>query len=349
MTPANAAAINARLDRPRLPGASAAGRHECDNRPIRPRCIRTRFSCVEIIASATGISLEARYSFYQLSSLNARGADSLNEVSNGTSVYDTNHTFAVSNIATLSPRTFNETRGQFIYDNLYAPPNDQIGPAVTISGVATFGRFYRLARRPPELPGRGRRQPCDAARSPHLQDRRGLPLQRRHHHLSAVAARSLLLLLAGELPCGHLQQQGFTQNFGTPTVSRTIRTSASMRRMSGRSRRPSRSISGVRYDLEFLQTINTDMNNVSPRVGFAWSPLPATAERSCAPAMGSSTTAFHCVRWPMRSCPPTTRPTPTRPPSQLHLHSDAGRRADVSRTWRAAPPAGALENFSTMQ
>jgi len=40
----------------------------------------------------------------------------------------------------LSPRTFNETRGQFSYDNLTAPPNDQIGPAVTISGVAVFGR-----------------------------------------------------------------------------------------------------------------------------------------------------------------------------------------------------------------
>src|SRR6201999_759140 len=84
--------------------------------------------------------LEARYSFYQLSSLNARGVGSLNEVSNGTSVYDTNHTFAVSNFATLSPTIYNETRGQFIYDDLYAPPNDQIGPAVTIAGGAIFGR-----------------------------------------------------------------------------------------------------------------------------------------------------------------------------------------------------------------
>jgi hypothetical protein len=40
----------------------------------------------------------------------------------------------------LSSRTFNETRGQFSYDDLGAPPNDQTGPAVTISGLATFGR-----------------------------------------------------------------------------------------------------------------------------------------------------------------------------------------------------------------
>ncbi len=77
---------------------------------------------------------------YKLSSTNARGVGGLNETSNGTSVYDTNHTVAVSNVATLSPQTFNETRAQFSYDDLIAPPNDQVGPAVTISGVAIFGR-----------------------------------------------------------------------------------------------------------------------------------------------------------------------------------------------------------------
>jgi len=32
---------------------------------------------------------------------------------------------------------------------------------------------------------------------------------------------------------------------------------------------------GVRYDLQFLETIHTDRNNIAPRVGFAWSPSDA--------------------------------------------------------------------------
>jgi hypothetical protein len=28
---------------------------------------------------------------------------------------------------------------------------------------------------------------------------------------------------------------------------------------------------GIRYDLQFLETVQTDTNNVSPRVGFVWS------------------------------------------------------------------------------
>ena len=51
----------------------------------------------------------------------------------------TDQTIAIGNILTLSPRTVNETRGQFTYSNLQALPTDPIGPAVNIAGIASFG------------------------------------------------------------------------------------------------------------------------------------------------------------------------------------------------------------------
>src|SRR5262249_29164872 len=46
---------------------------------------------------------------------------------------------SISNTRTLSDRTVNETRAQFAYGDLKAPPTDSVGPAVSITGVASFG------------------------------------------------------------------------------------------------------------------------------------------------------------------------------------------------------------------
>ncbi len=80
-----------------------------------------------------------RYSLYHVSSDNSRGAGGLNAVTASAGLDDTDQTMAVSNVATLSTHSVNETRGQFTYSTLSALPTDPIGPAVTISGVATFG------------------------------------------------------------------------------------------------------------------------------------------------------------------------------------------------------------------
>ena len=162
--------------------------------------------------------LNARYSFYKLSSLNARGVGGLSAVSDGTSVFDTDHTFAVSNIATLSPHVFNETRGQFTYDSLNAPPNDEVGPTVAISGIATLGRFsssptarlnYLYEAVDNLVMEHGAHTIKTGADFLFNRDTITFPMALRGSYSFASLANFL---------SGQYNTQGFTQNFGTPSV-----------------------------------------------------------------------------------------------------------------------------------
>ena len=305
---------------------------------------------------------EARYSFYQLSSLNARGNGALNEVSNGTSVYDTNHTIAVSNVATLSPRTFNETRGQFLYDNLYAPPNDEAGPAVTISGVATFGRSTSSPTGRLNYLGelvdnlvlqRGAHTFKTGVDFLYNDDTITFPMSIRGAYTfgpSAVTAGGVTTNYTAlqNFQRGVYNTQGYTQNFGNPVIWQT-NPNAGFYAQDEWKVSPSFTLNlGIRYDLEFLQTITTDTNNVSPRVGFAWSPY---ANRRTV-VRGSY--GFFYDRVPLRplanallSAHNTTDPTQAALLSYTFSPGQAG--APAFPNVAAAPPANAVENFSTMQ
>ena len=347
VTPANAAAIDAKLTAvgylaPLLPiGTGATTQY--------PTTLHTdtvflrgdhRFSEKD--------QFEARYSFYQLSSLNARGNGSLNEVSNGTSVYDTNHTIAVSNIATLTPRTFNETRGQFIYDNLNAPDNDQLGPAVTISGVATFGRFTGSPTGRLNYLGevvdnlvlqRGAHTFKTGVDFLYNDDTITFPMSIR----GAYTFSSLANFLAGTY-----NSQGYTQNFGNPVVEQT-NPNVGFYAQDEWKISPALTLNlGVRYDLECLQTISTDTNNVSPRVGFAWAPY-----RDRRTVVRGSYGLYY-DRIPLRplanallSAHNTTDPNQAALLSYTFSPGQAG--APTFPNVAVTPPANAVENFSTMQ
>ena len=134
IAPSAVAAINARLTEPSdIPG-----------RRSRPATFRNPvhnenfFAKVDHHFSDTD-QFSARYSLYHVDSINSRGAGGLSAPTASANLFDTDQTIAASNILTLSPRMVNETRVQFTNSNLAAPPSDPIGPAVSISGVASFG------------------------------------------------------------------------------------------------------------------------------------------------------------------------------------------------------------------
>jgi hypothetical protein len=288
-----------------------------------------------------------RYSLYKLSSINARGVGGLAGVSNGTSVFDTNNTIAVSNVATLSPRTFNETRGQFIYDSLNAPPNDQIGPVVAISGVATFGRstssptarlnyLYEVVDN--LVMERGAHTFKTGVDFVYNDDTITYPQSIR----GSYAFSSLANFLSGTY-----NSQGYTQNFGIPTVQQNNPNIGLYAQDEWKLSRSFTLNAGLRYDLEFLHTINTAFDNVSPRVGFAWSPF---ANRGTV-VRGSY--GLYYDRIPLRplanallSAHNTIDPDQAALLSYTFSPGQAG--APTFPSVATTPPAGAVENYSLM-
>jgi outer membrane receptor protein involved in Fe transport len=134
------------------------------------------------------------------------------------------------------------------------------------------------------------------------------PVQRRHHHLSPLDSRQLYVFVAGEFPAGVYNNAGFTQTSARASCRRPIPISASTRRtMEGQFRRLTLN-AGVRYDVQLLESINTDRDNVSPRLGLAWSPFNsrrtwcAAARALLRPRSASRPRERAC-------CRPGTRPT----------------------------------------
>jgi hypothetical protein len=217
--------------------------------------------------------LTARYSLYHVSSINSRNAGGLTYTSGGANLNDLDQTVAVSNIYTINSKTVNETRGQFTNSNLLAPVVDNTGPAVSITNAASFGtasgspvgRYDRLYE---------------------VVD--NLSRQIGPHSLR-VGADFLFNDLTITFPMSNRGSYSFsslanfqkgiystyTQTFGNFVVPQT-NPNFGMYAQDEWKVNPRLTINaGVRYDLQWLKAITLDTKNVSPRIGFAYSPSQA--------------------------------------------------------------------------
>lgn len=341
ISPANVAIINSRLDATGYQGPRlGTGLY---SNPVRLTNVIGKLD--HQFRPADQFSL--RFSLYDVSSSNTRGAGGLSATTAAAGLENTDYNLAASNILTLSPRLVNETRGQLTASSLSAEPNDLYGPSVSIAGVATFGR---LSGSPT-----GRKN-----RLIELVD--NVSYQAGTHALRAggnflynsttiTYPRTLrgsysFSSLANFLG-GVYNNAGFTQTFGNAVNSQT-NPNVGLYFQDEWKVTPRFTLNlGVRYDLQFLESIHTDTNNVSPRGGFAWSPFASRRT-----VVRGSFGLFY-DRVPLRALAnallSSGNSTIVTPASQISVSlSPTQAGAPVFPNVIGALPASVLPNFSTM-
>jgi hypothetical protein len=267
ISPANVAAVNSHLDASGFQGARIAT-------GIYPNPVHLTNALAKLDHSFNARDqFSLRYSLYGGDSRNSRGAGALNAATASAGLDNTDQTIAASNILTLSPRTVMETRGQFTYSDLLALPSDLAGPSVSIAGVASFGR---LSGSPT-----GRRNKLYEIVN-NLSHQSGAHAVRfgvnfLYNDTTITFPRTVRGAYAfsslANFRQGVYNNAGYTQTFGNTVVAQT-NPNLGFYLQDEWKIRPSLTLNaGLRYDLQFLESIATDTNNFSPRAGLAWTPF----------------------------------------------------------------------------
>ena len=215
--------------------------------------------------------LSARYSLYDVTALNARNVGGLNATSRAAHLEDRDQNVAISETSTLSPRMLNELRFQFTRSNLSAPVADVVGPAVNISGVASFG----TATSSPT-----------ARVSDMFETVDSISLERGKHSFKAGA--DLLYERVNITFPGALQgvytfssltnfQAGkyatYQQAFGAADQAQSNPNVGAFLQDAWRVKHNLTLNLGVRYDVQLLaDAVNPGLANIAPRIGIAWAP-----------------------------------------------------------------------------
>jgi hypothetical protein len=267
IAPANVAAINTRL-------AAAGYKGEQIATGLYPNPVHnTNFLAKVDHQFSARDQFIARYSLYDAHSRNSRGAGALSAASASAGLDNTDQTIALSNVYTISPSTVNETRAQYTRSDLNALPSDSTGPAVNIAGVAVFGtlsgsptgrvnNLYELADNFSHQAGaHGLRAGVDFLYN-------DLTITFPRSVRGSYAFSSLANFLTGTY-----NNAGFTQTFGNTVLPQTNPNIGFYAQDEWKVNSRLTFNAGIRYDLQFLKSIATDRNNISPRAGFAWSPF----------------------------------------------------------------------------
>ena len=263
---ANADVINARLSAIGYPGALiATGTYPT---PVDSTNVHARVD--HQVSGADQLSV--RYAQYNLTSSNSRGAGALSAPSGSAALDNVDRTVAVSNTMTLSPRTVNETRAQFAFSDLQAPSTDPNAPTVNIAGVAVFGRFsssptLRVNKMFEVVDNISHQRGAHALRA-------GVDVLFNHDLIDnpgAIRGSYAFSTLANFLS-GTYNNAGFSQVFGPTSATQSNPNIGIYGQDEWKVGSGLTVNAGLRYDLQFLETIHTDRNNVAPRLGFAWSP-----------------------------------------------------------------------------
>ena len=214
--------------------------------------------------------LSVRYALYDVKSDNSRGVGNLNAPSASAGLDNQDHSIAIGNVWTISSNTLSETRVQVAHGDLQAYSTDQIGPLVTIAGVATFGTFS-------SSPTRRQNTMYQAVSS--LSHRTGAhALRAGVDFLLNDDTITFLRTFRGSYTFSSMANflasnyNGYAQTFGDPVIRQTNPNLGVYAQDEWRATSRLTLNLGLRYDLQFLETIDTDSNNVSPRAGFVWAP-----------------------------------------------------------------------------